>query len=677
MKKNKLSIMISSALLIILVSILILSVFVIFAKENINYNAEEFFNSNAFVSTYMQYLKSEVRELIHNNECYTQNIQDGEIKIYYTNGQGEYYSEIKDKYFLIIYKNMALTNVKLTNTTKTLEDIKLYIKENENSKNVNIIFGEIQSESSIIQKEGIQYLDNLTEIYYTKDNNIIEYKAAEVNELEIYSSYVEEFKEGTLSAVVNSLIEKMMPLESYNYFIIPINSILIILLLVYLITSIGHEKEKETITLNDFDRIPLEIILVLAMIIGVIPFIAILGMHNNYNAIISLYITLYLVVFVLCLIILNTIIKRLKAKMLLKSSIIGKILIWIDNCIEKIYLKLKSCWKTLTYSANVTLKVLAYFGMMVFLGIAILFIFHNYFMMLFLETILILIFIYKIIKALKGYSHIENKLKEMYSGNNSTKLEEEEFIPEFKNSIKYLNDISSGFENAIQDRIKSERLKAELITNVSHDIKTPLTSIINYVDLLKKEDIQNDKVKEYIEILDNKSQRLKKLTEDLVEASKVSTGNIVLNIEKLNIIQLLKQALGEFEDRFKIHKLDVIMEYQENDIYINADSRYMYRIIENLFSNISKYALENSRVYIDIKNVANYVVIEIKNISKDKLNISAEELMQRFVRGDRARTTEGSGLGISIAQNLTELQNGKFELKLDGDLFKVKLKFEK
>ena len=264
----------------------------------------------------------------------------------------------------------------------------------------------------------------------------------------------------------------------------------------------------------------------------------------------------------------------------------------------------------------------------------------------------------------------------MYNGNNQTELKEEDFSMVFKSSVKYLNNISNGLENAVQERMKSERMKAELITNVSHDIKTPLTSIINYVDLLKKEDIANEKANEYINILDNKSQRLKKLTEDLIEASKVSTGNVSLNLEKINIVELIKQAIGEFEDKFQNKNLQIIVNCQENEININADSRYMYRIVENLFSNIYKYALENSRVYIDISIVdGTNVVIEMKNISKDKLNISADELMQRFVRGDRSRNTEGSGLGISIAQNLTELQNGTFELKLDGDLFKVKLTF--
>ena len=231
--------------------------------------------------------------------------------------------------------------------------------------------------------------------------------------------------------------------------------------------------------------------------------------------------------------------------------------------------------------------------------------------------------------------------------------------------------------NAIEEKLKSERLKTELITNVSHDIKTPLTSIINYVDLLKKEGVDGEKAKEYLDILDNKSQRLKKLTEDLVEASKASSGAIKLNMDRLNVNELIKQVSGEFEDKFKLHKLQEIITLPENDVYINADSRYMYRVLENLYSNISKYALEGTRVYTDIIEEDNIISVELKNVSKQKLNISVDELMQRFVRGDTSRNTEGSGLGLSIARSLTELQQGKFNIYLDGDLFKVTIEFEK
>lgn len=216
-----------------------------------------------------------------------------------------------------------------------------------------------------------------------------------------------------------------------------------------------------------------------------------------------------------------------------------------------------------------------------------------------------------------------------------------------------------------------------MITNVSHDIKTPLTSIINYIDLLKRDGITNEKAEEYLTILDNKSQRLKKLTEDLVEASKASSGNIKLNMEKLEVNELIRQVSGEFEDKFKSRNLQEVATFTQKPIYIYADSRYMYRVLENMYSNVSKYALENTRVYTDIIENGNNVIIQIKNVSKDKLNISADELMQRFVRGDTSRNTEGSGLGLSIATSLTELQGGKFHIYLDGDLFKITIGFKK
>ena len=188
---------------------------------------------------------------------------------------------------------------------------------------------------------------------------------------------------------------------------------------------------------------------------------------------------------------------------------------------------------------------------------------------------------------------------------------------------------------------------------------------------MKKEDIKDEKIKEYIHILDVKSQRLKKLTEDLVEASKASSGNVKLNIESINIKELINQTIGEFKDRLESRNLQVETDMPNEDVRIDADNRYMYRIMENLFSNISKYAQENSRVYIDVKKTNKKVNISIKNISKDRLNISSDELMQRFVRGDKSRYTEGSGLGLSIAKSLTELQRGTFDIVIDGDLFKV------
>lgn len=278
---------------------------------------------------------------------------------------------------------------------------------------------------------------------------------------------------------------------------------------------------------------------------------------------------------------------------------------------------------------------------------------------------------------MKHLAHIKESLKEIYEGKENVVIASEDLEKSLKEMAEYINDIARGFSNAIEKSLKSERMKTELITNVSHDIKTPLTSIINYVDLLKKEEMPNDRAREYLEVLDNKSQRLKRLTEDLVEASKASSGNIKLNIEKLNVKELMKQISGEFEDKFQERKLELNLTMPEEDCIIEADSRYVYRVIENMYANVVKYALEASRVYVDIVPVENELQIQIKNISKERLNITADELMQRFVRGDSSRNTEGSGLGLSIAQSLTELQGGKFSIYLDGDLFKVIIQFKK
>lgn len=243
-----------------------------------------------------------------------------------------------------------------------------------------------------------------------------------------------------------------------------------------------------------------------------------------------------------------------------------------------------------------------------------------------------------------------------------------------------VNSIGEGIRSAVETSMKDERLKADLITNVSHDIKTPLTSIINYVDLIKRENMENEKIKGYVEVLDVKSQRLKQLTDDLVEASKISSGNLSLNLERIDLVELVNQTLGEFSEKFEEKHLIPVLNTAGKKMYIEADSRRIWRVVENLFNNIFKYALEGTRVYMDMSEStdtegAKHVEFAIKNISAQPLNIRAEELTERFIRGDVARSTEGSGLGLSIAKNLTEAQNGKFEILLDGDLFKVVLTF--
>ena len=238
-----------------------------------------------------------------------------------------------------------------------------------------------------------------------------------------------------------------------------------------------------------------------------------------------------------------------------------------------------------------------------------------------------------------------------------------------------LNDLGRAVNAAAEDRIQSERFKAELITNVSHDLKTPLTSIINYVDLLKMQGLDSPRAPEYLEVLDRKSQRLKKLTEDLVEASKASTGSLPVHLERLGMVQLFQQAAGEFEERFAQSGLTLVPGFPDRELWVLADGRHLWRVIDNLLSNCNKYALPGTRIYADVFRREGRVALTLKNVSRQQLNIPAEQLMERFVRGDQARSTEGSGLGLSIARSLTELQGGQFGIEIDGDLFKAAVSF--
>lgn len=266
-------------------------------------------------------------------------------------------------------------------------------------------------------------------------------------------------------------------------------------------------------------------------------------------------------------------------------------------------------------------------------------------------------------------------IQEINSEEGNTRISESGLFVINRQMAAAVNDLGDGLRHALQEQMKSERMKADLITNVSHDLKTPLTSIINYVDLLKREELHNEKANEYLEVLDQKSQRLKQLTEDLVEASRASSGNVVLDIRRIDVKELLMQTCGEFVERFEARGLQLVENFPQNPQYVDADGRRLWRIIENLFRNVEKYAMPHTRVYLDLINDGDRVAFSLKNISENPLNISPEELTERFTRGDESRSTEGSGLGLSIAKDLTEIQQGTFEIYLDGDLFKVTVSF--
>lgn len=267
-------------------------------------------------------------------------------------------------------------------------------------------------------------------------------------------------------------------------------------------------------------------------------------------------------------------------------------------------------------------------------------------------------------------SEITTKIETMGSGNMENIIECRN--AELQELGKNINNLKQGMKKAVEESMKAERLKTDLITNVSHDLKTPLTSIINYTDLLKKEKIENENAKKYIDILEKKSKKLKILTEDLIEVSKISSGNETVALEKIDFKELVLQANGEFAEKFEEKNLDVISNLPREAVIMDLDGKKMWRVLENLYQNVYKYSLENTRVYVDLA-VHDNIVFTIKNISKEKLNISPDELMERFIRGDSSRHTGGNGLGLSIAKDLSKLNGGTLKIEIDGDLFVSRL----
>jgi two-component sensor histidine kinase len=279
----------------------------------------------------------------------------------------------------------------------------------------------------------------------------------------------------------------------------------------------------------------------------------------------------------------------------------------------------------------------------------------------------------------KERGEIRDAIEAIAAGAIDTKLREEDFHGQERELAVAVNHIREGLSDALMESTKNERMKADLITNVSHDIKTPLTSIVNYVDLLKRENLENENAKGYIRILDEKSQRLKQLTEDLVEASKISSGNIKLDIQQIDLVELIYQTGGEFNERFEARGLTIVTKLPNRSVMVEADGRQLYRAIENLYTNAAKYALENTRVYVELSADEGEAVFSIRNISKNPLPTGVggeKDLTARFVRGDESRTTEGSGLGLSIAKNLTTLMGGEFSIRIDGDLFVAEIAFK-
>ena len=464
-------------------------------------------------------------------------------------------------------------------------------------------------------------------------------------------------------------------LINMRFAVIPIgiiSGILYLIDMVFIFASVGHKRGSSEITKFPTADWPFDVVCILYLLILTIIFnISNVGRDGSW------LVSLGMVIFVIFLVILYfamlsflmNFIVNIKAKTLFKNMLIVRTFRYIFRSIGKAL-----------RNADVTKKAVLYFGIFAASEFIILLMFSMIgtegtsalLFLLFLVNILVFIVIYKV---MTGVKEIETAEQNIIAGNLDYKLNTSNYKGDLKIIAEGLNEIGTGLENAVSGRMKSERFKTELITNVSHDIKTPLTSIINYTDLLKKENIETEPVKGYIEVLDRQSERLKKLINDLLEASKASSGNIKMDIAEVDAGLMLEQVYGEYQDKFEKARLTGIVTKPSETVHIKADVNQLFRVFDNILGNVVKYAQPDTRVYIDLIKNADKVTIAFKNISKEKLNITGEELMERFVRGDRARNTEGSGLGLSIAKSLTNLMGGELEIMVDGDLFKVEVRF--
>lgn len=490
----------------------------------------------------------------------------------------------------------------------------------------------------------------------------------------------------TKVSVADSMADEAENYETYSKLMFPMlagaifGSVLWLIGMVWLTVTAGRRPEDEEIHLNGFDRWYTEI--AAGAVIGIWLAGTIISGTLIANSSLG-YSHVVVTVIVICLICGTytmawfligylSLVRRIKAGTLWKNSLIRKVLKWIGKCSGK----LADFARAFSRNTAEKIKVLLVGGAFLFLQFLIIGCgFTGAGVFLIILLIVDAAAVIFIIRKADGLDLIMDGLKKISDGELQYKIKTDTLTGKQKVMAEYINNIGGGLDAAVENSLKKERMQTELITNVSHDLKTPLTSIINYVDLMKRENPTDPKIQEYLRILDEKSQRLKVLTEDVVEASKASTGNIKLEMNDIDFVEMVQQVIGEFEEKFQEKNLTMMVHFTDEPSIIYADGQRMWRVLENVFGNVVKYAMEGTRVYAEISNRNKKVTFSLKNISAQPLNISADELTERFIRGDVARNTEGSGLGLSIAKSLTELQGGEFKLYLDGDLFKVMITF--
>ena len=487
----------------------------------------------------------------------------------------------------------------------------------------------------------------------------------------IYTAHRGTVFSGTELNVTIELQEGFIP-RTYEYrlslwlmdikdIIIPLTVLFVVLALFcffWQMAAAGHWQGFEGIHLTWFDKIPLDLMAVVFMLpTGFFV--------DYYNYASSIAVALWGAAVLNCVFLfLITFVTRCKAGTVLKNNVV-----WY--AIKLLWRIVKSIWGWLLHLVR-SIPLIWRTALVIAAICLFILITGSYNSMLSLPMVLLylLLAVFALYIAI-GFATLQRGSKALAEGDYSKPVDTRFLRGDLKRCGENLNKVQQGVQRAVDERLRSERMKTELITNVSHDIKTPLTSIVNYVDLLKKEEINSPKAQEYLEVLDRQSKRLKKLTEDLVEASKASSGVIPVDCQPTNVNVLLSQLEGEYEERLQKAELTMIVHPAAGDPVVLADGKLLSRVMDNLMNNIGKYAMPGTRVYAAAAADEKESTISIKNVSRNELNVSADELMERFVRGDSSRHTEGSGLGLSIAKSLVELQGGRFELSIDGDLFRA------
>jgi len=464
-----------------------------------------------------------------------------------------------------------------------------------------------------------------------------------------------------------SIYETYFPWLGVGLFAAVLSFMWFILCMIYLTLATGRNGEEDRIRLHRIDYIPTELhfLAIFTFVTGLIVFCARLGDKDwgvsssliltgtlvflSDGALLALYLSLVrklkAEIFTSCSL-MSFMIRTLKAGMR-RQDIAKRAMIQFTVCMG---LELFFVWKAF---AKQSLWAAA--------GVLILFLY---------------LAVYFLQQAIQRKKILEG-IHEISHGRLDYHFESEEFSGDYRDLAEEINGIGEGLMNAVEENVKNERLKTELVTNVSHDIKTPLTSIINYISLIKMEGSWNENVENYVGILEKKSQRLKQLTEDLVEVSKITSGAIMLDMHPINMVELICQTGGEFNEIFEDVGLTVVTRLPNEPVMILADGSRLWRVVQNLYNNVAKYALKNTRVFVDLKENEGRAEFTIKDISAQSIHKTAQDLSERFVRGDESRGTEGHGLGLSIARHLTNLMGGTFEIQVDGDLFIVTITFSK